>query len=1004
MLLNSNNSSKYYSLEDLCQLIEKRSNDTSVLYANSRSLLKHIHEYKELLDCIFSVKKHSFDILCFAETWLNHENYTLANFEGYEHVMKIKQNTYRGGGLSIFIKEDINYIERSDLSFQSNQYDCIFIEIISNNTGNHNTIIGLVYRSPSYNSELEFTNKMEGILEKIHNERKEIIICGDFNMDLLKADTHYPTTALIDTMLTYQLKPCITLPTRVTNNSATLIDHIYKKISDKDSIAGTLLSDITDHYINFIFTEKKDKHVQPHNITYRPITANNITKLNNELEKADWNEVTECNEPNEAYDIFLRIYQCILNKTIPMKTINFNKSKHKKQPWMTTGILKSIQTKSKLYKQKANTRQNQNLINEKYNNYRNLLNKIIRAAKNSYWHKSFSESKNDMKQTWQNINNILQKTRNKRNFPNMFKDGDQSYSIPKDISNAFNNYYVNLGPNLANKIPQTSQAECSMPTINHPGSFFFTPTIPQEIIDIIKKLKPKTSCGCDEINSKLIKNSSLVIAQPLSHVINLSLSHGIVPNQMKIAKVLPIFKGKENNIFKNYRPISLLPSFSKILEKVVYKRLYSYFQHHELFYKAQYGFRKNFSTELALLDFKNKIIQQIHKKKQNLGIFLDLSKAFDTLQHDILLNKIKHYGIRGIPYNWFKSYLSDRRQYVNFQNYNSEERNIGCGVPQGSILGPLLFLIYMNDLHNISNDGTFILFADDTNIIYTENNLNTLETKANNDLKKVGNWFNVNKLSINTEKTKFILFQTKAREQPSTISLVLNNMQIKQTFDIKFLGITVQWNFSWDIHLNKIANKVSQINSVLSRIKKTLPKNILEIIYKSLIEPHLNYGIMTWGCALKSHMKRLNILQKRSARLIDNSKYNSHTDPIFKTKNILKLEDLFKLNCCKFYYKKLKGSLPSYHTEQLYTLAETNIVLQITRQQNNVYIHPVKSQLDKQTINYIVGNIWNSLPKNIREKSVHGFATFSSAIKKYYLSNYQENCTIRNCNVCNYLN
>ena len=147
------------------------------------------------------------------------------------------------------------------------------------------------------------------------------------------------------------------------------------------------------------------------------------------------------------------------------------------------------------------------------------------------------------------------------------------------------------------------------------------------------------------------------------------------------------------------------------------------------------------------------------------------------------------------------------------------------------------------------------------------------------------------------------------------------------------------------------------------------------------VKSHLNYGIMTWGCALKSHMKRLNILQKRSARLIDNSKYNSHTDPIFKTKNILKLEDLFKLNCCKFYYKKLKGSLPSYHTEQLYTLAETNIVLQITRQQNNVYIHPVKSQLDKQTINYIVGNIWNSLPKNIREKSVHGFATFSSAIK-----------------------
>jgi len=207
------------------------------------------------------------------------------------------------------------------------------------------------------------------------------------------------------------------------------------------------------------------------------------------------------------------------------------------------------------------------------------------------------------------------------------------------ISNVFNKYYTNLGQSLANKIPNHALSESTMPDISQPQSFFFVPTTPEEVIKVIQIMKPKTSCGFDQINSKILKKSNMIISIPLPHIINLSVSNGTVPSNMKIAKVIPVYKANENNLIKNYRPISLLPSFSKILEKLVYKRLYSYFQQNKLLCDMQYGFRKNLSTELAILDFKSKIIKIIQNKKHCLGIFLDLSKAFDTLQHNILLKK-----------------------------------------------------------------------------------------------------------------------------------------------------------------------------------------------------------------------------------------------------------------------------------------------------------------------------------------------------------------------------
>lgn len=860
----------------------------------------------------------------------------------------------------------------------------------------------MVYRSPSHNNEKEFVSKLEEILSKISNENKEIIILGDFNMDLLKTDSHNATSELLDTMMNYQLTPRITSPTRVTHSTATLIDHIYKNMSDKKCIAGTLLNDITDHYINFIFNENKAIMKMPRRITYRPVTNANIDKFNLELEKINWTSVLDSNNPSVAYDIYLKKYHSALDLIMPLKTVLFDKRKHKKQPWITFGILKSIQTKSKLYKDKMNAASEQQRIisTEIYNKYRNLLNKIIRTAKSFYWEKIFNESKADMKQTWKNINNILRKNQNKTNFPSSFLHEGANITDHKDIANAFNKYFIDVGSSLASKIPNVHTNRNTMPTLSQSPSFFMTPTTEYEIMQIIKKLKPKTSCGFDEISSKLIKNSSMIIAAPLAHVINLSLLNGIVPTQMKIAKVIPTYKNNENNLLKNYRPISLLPTFSKILEKIVYKRLYMFLQKYELLYDSQYGFRKNLSTELAILEFQNRIIRSLENQNYTLGLFLDLSKAFDTLQHNILLNKLEHYGIRGNALNWFKSYLTGREQYVSYQGVNSERISILCGVPQGSVLGPLLFLIYTNDLHNISNYGKYILFADDTNIIFNDTNLQNLARNVTNELNEIGKWFNMNKLSVNVSKTTFILFSKTRIQQGIDIELKLNNILIEPLHATKFLGVIIQHDFSWEKHISKVCKKISQVNCSLSRLKNTLPTNILETIYRSLIEPHLTYAIVSWGNAPDKYLKRLKTLQKRSIRTINKSAYNSHTEPIFKSRKILKLEHLFEIACCKLYYKKMRSIIPLYHTEELLTHEERNHPPRITRQLTNVYIHPIKTQLNKQMINYSVGHAWNNLPMFIKEKHTFSLSTFSNFLKNYFLSKYNEQCNIQNCYIC----
>ena len=535
--------------------------------------------------------------------------------------------------------------------------------------------------------------------------------------------------------------------------------------------------------------------------------------------------------------------------------------------------MKSIRTRDKLYK-KFSTSSPHSIFHEIYKiklrRYNNILRSVITSAKSLYYHDKFIQNKNDIRKTWEIIRSAINNPPSNI-FPSYVQtDSDHHITNKKEMADYFNSFFTNIGKKLALEIDSKYNYDFKkyLSTSAPNSKFNFSQTTENEINKVISELKSKHSTGIDNITSIFVKTYRHVLIKLLSLIVNQSLQTGIFPDNLKIAKVLPIYKGKDldKNLVNNYRPISILPVLSKIFEKIVYNQLLSYFTKNNLFYFSQYGFRPNHSTEFAVLELTDLLYKKLDNNQNPVAIFMDLSKAFDTINHSILLHKLQYYGLSNTELHWFQSYLNDRKQFVMLENASSSLLNISTGVPQGSILGPLLFLIYVNDLH-LSCDAKTIMYADDTCLLLpfymNSNSNNNIQTQyINNKLFSVFQWLCANKLSLNTEKTKYMLFHFKQKQinENNLPNIEINSVQIKHVETIKFLGIHLDESLTWNNHVSEISNKISKVVGVLSILKHRFPTHILLTIYKSLILSHLNFGITLWGfnCCL-----RLKILQKK---------------------------------------------------------------------------------------------------------------------------------------------
>ena len=433
-------------------------------------------------------------------------------------------------------------------------------------------------------------------------------------------------------------------------------------------------------------------------------------------------------------------------------------------------------------------------------------------------------------------------------------------------------------------------------------------------------------------------------------------------------------------------------------------------------FRSQYGYRKNRSTEHALLELIDRVTKSMESGKFCLGLFIDLSKAFDTIDHNILFSKLENYGIRGTALEWFKSYLSNRKQYVKFKDTLSEEGNITHGVPQGSILGPLLFLIYINDLGLFLDNEALpsILYADDTNILMSNMFIEELFKKANVALEKVNDWLLANKLSISTDKTKFMLFHTSQNginiPKDGLPNLILNGNNIKRATETEFLGVTIQENLNWKPHIEKIQKKVAKVNGIMSKLKYELPNNILKMIYNTLLLPYLNYCLLAWGNS--EHTEKLLLQQKKAVRTLTHFNFITHSDPLFKEAKILKISDLYKIKVLTFMNQYQSNVVPEYFRDFFEPLMLQRNYDQIKENVNrkdaegaNARNIISKIKLPRLTITeksakYFIPSVYRNLPEDILQG--RSLEIRKNRLKHHTLENYQGDfyCNEPNCYAC----
>ena len=718
--LPSNVNSSYYTLQDLSTL-STSDNDFSLFHMNTRSLSLH---FDELISTIATLKIN-FDIIGLSETWNSIQNPIKTNVEipGYKYFPCGSQS--QNGGVALYVKTGLTPTPRPDLSKDNPDFESVWVEIENNNGKNY--LLCCTYRHP--NSAIDtFCDYLQEILSNPAVSNKQIFILGDFNINLLNHNSNTPTTNFVNFLFSKQFLPYIIHPSRVSGNASTLIDNIFSNITDNETLSGNIMTQISDHFPQFLIV--KHAGISNQNVSYfqHDFSSLNEENLQNDFANLDLNYLTDnALDVNAKFNRFLSSLDELVKAHAPLKKLSKKDIKFRNKPWISGKIQKMMRIRDNLLR-KIRKNNSQSLA-DLYKKFRNRVSESLRESKASYFYNYFQKDSNNMKQLWSGIKSVISIRKSSNvNVISKLKDSNGNVtSDPAVIANIFNKYFVNVSHDITKNIPRSKKSPMDFMGVRVGNSFFTAPSTAFEISDIISLLKSGKSLGPNSIPMKILKCLSSLISSPLSQIINESFQPGIFPDKMKLAKVIPLFIKGCSLTAANYRPISLLSVFSKITEKVMYERLYNFLLKHEILYELQFGFRASHSINHALVSLTEAIKNSLDNRKFGCGIFIDLQKAFDTVNHDILLMKLEHYGIRGTTLDWLKSYLSDRKQYVSVNGSNSSCLNVTCGVPQGSVLGPLLFLIYINDLPRSSSKLTFYLFADDTNIYYESNNLDMLQ-------------------------------------------------------------------------------------------------------------------------------------------------------------------------------------------------------------------------------------------------------------------------------------
>jgi ribosomal protein S18 len=807
-----------------------KNNELVVLSLNIRSLAKNIHTIKEDIELY-----QKFDILCFNET--NCIVDKLPNglddllLDGF-HDPLVKapiRTTGKGGGLAIYINTDVcdfDDIEQFEPNPDPSSLHCEFQFIkINRCKGSNNTvIIGNVYRSPSRNPD-EFNTTLDATLNRLkRHSKKHVLIVGDFNIDLIQHDKNINSQNLIENTTQHGLIQVVSRPTRITDHSATLIDHVYTNKIHNILNCDILTVDLSDHLAIITtlslgstneITVPKFRKTDTGANEFRIFNEANDLRFKQLIYEEDWDTLTtdQTNDAQVQYDKFIETYTRHYNTAYPLQSKHTRRKKERKnaKPWILPWLEEACDRKNRFYHDfiKQPTTANKT----KYLKMKKFVDKHITLAKNKYYKKYFDQYNDNSRKQWQLINSLLNRKVKKNSKIKLHDNNGNIINTPRAVAEKFNDYFVSIAAKLKDDISSRNNfhptdfrnfLSLSAPVFN---SINLNPVASSEVLDIIHNLKNKATQDT-KINPLKIASTCDKFNNKLAQIITFSFEQGVFPKSMKTAKVVPIFKSGSKTDVANYRPISLLASFSKIYEKLMHRRITEFMEANNSIFDMQYGFRRGRSCEHALLKAQSVLLDSLGKNEISLLLLIDFSKAFDMVDHTILLEKLAHYGIRGVAHDWLKSYLADRQQFVTINGSNSDKKALKFGVPQGSILGPLLFIIYINDLPNISKIAKFIMYADDANIIITGKSVAEVNEMFNDLSASLLNWVDSNGLKLNLGKTNYMIFSRQKIDIPRGMSIA--NRKIERKNEARFLGVILDDKLAFSTHIRTLKSKMSR--------------------------------------------------------------------------------------------------------------------------------------------------------------------------------------------------
>ena len=943
----------------------------AILYLNIRSLNKNFDKLHNLLVNMISKP----DIIALSETWITEKRFDKYNLPGF-YFLHTKSPS-NSGGVAFFISNQYNAEIIHD--YDLNVKDCEDLWIEVDMSPKRPLVIGTIYRHPRYSFDL-FEDSLITSINKLNRKNKNYVFGGDINIDLLLEDDR-----IRDYKNNYSSIGCnqhINSFTRLPSN--TLLDHIYSNFESTELQTEILTEDITDHLpiLAVLPYQKKHTNKQQH---YHIRDMRNFNKQHF-LDELDFElkSFFTSTPMDTPIDTLWENFEAIFNKAIsnhaPLRKLTKKEIKLQEKPWITKAIQTSIRFKNIMFKIAIKSGH----LPTYYKKYRNLLTRVIDQSKRHYYGNQIRKNKGNSKKLWSTINNIISnKKRQEKQIQKLLKsDGDETLD-PYEICNELNTTFVQMADKLMESNQRSSKPKKTK--IDHitssNKSFFLKPMTENDMKKMISNLNSAKSTRSDTPAIKFIKIGQEVIVPYVVYIFNKCITEGHFPTSLKIAEVVPIFKSGGKTISTNYRPISLLSAFSKLFEQYMATQLMHFFNKHQTLHNLQYGFRQGSSTELAVANICEDLSNAIDGGSINCTAFIDLAKAFNTVNHDILCKKLDKYGIRGEPLRLIESYLASRWQYTTTNNVKSALMEINVGVPQGSSLGPLLFLVYINDLP-LYTSLKVRLFADDACLSYENENPQIIEEVVNRELGKVNEWLLDNKLFLNFSKSTYLIFTNKRLQH--NFSIKLNHIEIKQSNYTKYLGITIDNKLTWQQHIMNLKSKLARNNYTLYKLSRYVNENTLRTVYFSLIHPFLQYCISAWGGAAESHILLLERLQKQAIRNICRQPPLTHTDPLFLSQKILKLTDIHEFQVGKLIYDRLANN--PIGENNLIKIQDIHSYNTRASSNDNLYHQYVRTNKGIGSLKHQGPKIWMKIPTEIKKSDT--IFHFKSKFKQHLLNKY----------------